>query len=155
MSTLLPAKLDLFFLPLCLLVSPPPPSPLPNCGCHWKEVRFDWLQYCVHILTFLRELWLVWTPSKQGPLFSSLSPGGSTGIDIPDAYSLVGRRQGEPTGGIERVDIHRENIPGIWRQLKTVHANLHNFEVSNLIVKIAFLFYTSTKLWVIRRGVKT
>lgn len=132
------------------------PSPLPNCGFHWKEVRFTWLQYCVHILTFsLLELWLVWTPSKQGPLFSSLSPGGSTGIDIPDAYRLVGRREGEPTGGIERVDVHRGNIPGVWTQLTTIHANWHDFEISNWIVKIAFLFYTSTKLWVIRQDVKT
>jgi len=42
----------------------------------------------------------------------------------------VGRRQRKPASGVQRVDIG-ENIPSIWGQLETIHADFHGFEVSN------------------------
>lgn len=53
------------------------------------------------------------------------------------AYSLV-RRPGELANGVEKVD--RENIPGIWRQLKTIYADFHNLDISNWMLKLPFLY---------------
>jgi len=72
-----------------------------------------------------------------------------------DAFSLV--RVGQSASLWSTEGGHGGNVPGIWRQLETVHADCCGSQASNWVVKIAFsLLYTiSAILWVIGRGLKT
>lgn len=91
------------------------------------------------------ELWLVWTPLKQGLSFSPLVPEVSTGIDIQMLIFLVGRRQRRPTRGVHTVEWSRH--ANHWRHLGTIRTDLHGFQVPRWIVKIAFpLSYTTSAI---------